>query len=704
MPTSTALSTSLLSDLNPAQQKAVKATEGPCLILAGAGSGKTKVLTHRVAYLISEKQIPPENILVLTFTNKAAGGMMERIRKLLANEPLAQGHEPVMGTFHSFCAKILRREGKALGLPPGFAIYDEDDALDAIKEAMGNLNIPTQKTSPYSVRSTISGAKNELLSSLEYPQYARGYFQEIVAKIYIEYQKILERNHALDFDDLLLYVIKLFQTDPAILTRYQVQFRYILIDEYQDTNPAQYLISKYLAKRHQNICVVGDASQSIYSFRGADFRNIVNFQKDYQKAQVFNLEQNYRSTQNILDAAHSVISKNRSHPILKLWTEKDGGEKIEVVEVRNEIEEALFILDKIMDRKRAKSETDKVIGVVERTTESLTQNTLGAKQTNSERSGRANGTLQSDERVNTALSDFAILYRTNAQSRSLEEQFLKSGIPYKLVGGVSFYQRKEIKDVLAYLRLLQNPKDSVSLKRAEKIGKGRLAKVMELHSVILSNSEGSLANASSSDELRDSSAMPQNDNIKFVTLELLDKILTRTGYLAYLDDGTEEGKMRIENVKELRSVAEEFPKLTEFLENVALVEASDSPKHRHADTMNNDAVTLMTLHSAKGLEFPVVFMVGMEEGLFPHSRSMLNMNELEEERRLCYVGITRAKEKLYLTYARQRLYFGQRSNNLVSRFLTDIPEVLVTSNSSYRDEDSSDSMLIDRDEDDWLKV
>ena len=334
----------LLDDLNSIQQQAVQATEGPILILAGAGSGKTRVLTYRVAFLISEKKIPPENILVLTFTNKASGEMIERIKKLV-------GHlstQPVMGTFHSFCAKILRREGKVLGLPPGFAIYDESDALDAAREAMGNLNIPTQKTSPSAVRNTISGAKNELISSSEYPQYARGFFQETVAKIYLEYQKILERNQALDFDDLLLTTIKLFQTEPTILTRYQIQFRYILIDEYQDTNPAQYLISKYLSNRHKNICVVGDASQSIYSFRSADYRNIVNFEKDYPGAKIFNLEQNYRSTQNILDAAHAVISKNRSHPILKLWTDKKGGDKIEVIETRNEIEEALFIINVIL--------------------------------------------------------------------------------------------------------------------------------------------------------------------------------------------------------------------------------------------------------------------------------------------------------------------------------------------------------------------
>lgn len=623
--TTDTLSTSLLDELNPQQQLAVKATEGPVLILAGAGSGKTRVLTYRVAHLISEKKVPPENILVMTFTNKASGEMIERIKKLIGNLPTL----PVMGTFHSFCARILRREGKVLGLPPGFAIYDEGDALDAVKEAMGNLNIPTQKTSPSAVRATISGAKNELISSLEYPRYARGFFQETVAKIYLEYQKILEKNHALDFDDLLLKTIRLFQSEPTILTRYQIQFRYILIDEYQDTNPAQYLISKYLANRHKNICVVGDASQSIYSFRSADYRNILNFEKDYPNAKVFNLEQNYRSTQNILDAATAVISKNKSHPILKLWTEKDRGEKIEVVEVRNEVEEAIFILNVIA----------------------------------SEQSSRGN------------LSNYAILYRTNAQSRSLEEQFLKSGIPYRLVGGVSFYERREIKDILAYLRLLQNPKDSVSLKRAEKIGKGRLSKVLEL-----------------ADEMG-----PKLD--QYNTLDLLNLILSKTGYLAYLDDGSDEGKGRVENVRELRSVAEEFPNLTDFLENVALVE------NGYDKNEVGDAVTLMTLHSAKGLEFPVIFMVGMEEGLFPHSRAMLDVNELEEERRLCYVGITRAKEKLYLTYTRQRLYFGTRSNNLVSRFLADIPEQLIVSNSHFKDLDSYfDDVEADTDQEDWLNA
>lgn len=424
-------------------------------------------------------------------------------------------------------------------------------------------------------------------------------------------------------------------------------------------------------KTLHNYCANGIVvHNSIYSFRGADFRNIVNFQKDYPNAKVFNLEQNYRSTQTILDAAHSVISKNRSHPILKLWTNKKGGEKILVYEARNEVEEANFIIAHLPH-----IDTSDVSAKVK---------------------------LGSHIGSETKLSDFAILYRTNAQSRVLEEQFLKNGVPYLLVGGISFYQRKEIKDVVAYLRLLQNPEDSVSLKRAEKIGKGRLEKVLELRNVILEGAQRPIESNSKKDSI---APLGLQNDIPYTTLELLDLILSRTGYLAYIDDNTEVGKGRVENVKELRSVAEEFPNLTQFLENVALVEASDTPIHRKTDTPNYDAVTLMTLHSAKGLEFPMVFIIGMEEGLFPHSRAMLDVNELEEERRLCYVGITRAKEKLYLTYTRQRLYFGQRSNNLVSRFLADIPESLIIVNSKFKDSDESfDDDISKVDEDDWLNI
>lgn len=628
----------LLSSLNEIQTKAVEATDGPILILAGAGSGKTRVLTHRVAYLISEKKIDPLNILVVTFTNKASGEMQERILSLIGDtHPSIEtkttprnlpSHIPIMGTFHSICSKILRREGGAIGLPPGFSIYDENDALDAIKEAMGNLNLNNQKISPSAIRHTISGAKNELISELEYPQYARGFFQETVAKVYIEYQKILRRNKALDFDDLLLKVIHLFQSNPTILSRYQIQFRYILVDEYQDTNAVQYQLIKMLASRNRNIAVVGDASQSIYGFRGADFRNIVNFKKDYPEAKVFNLEQNYRSTQTILDAAHSVISENKSHPILSLWTEKKEGSKIKLFQARTEVDEAIYIINQI-------------------------------------------------KQSGLPLSSFAILYRTNAQSRSLEEAFLRQGIPYKLYGGVQFYERKEIKDVLSYLKLIANPEDSVAKKRIEKIGKGRANKFYSLVDNLINQSPNQLPS----------------------THELMDLILAATDYLEYIDDATEQGKMRVENVKELKSVAEQFPELVQFLENVALIQDNQMPDNA-LSPQEKEAVSMMTIHASKGLEFPVVFLVGMEEGLFPHSRSMLDPAEMEEERRLAYVGITRAMQQLHLTYTRSRLYFGTRSNNLPSRFLISIPENLLESDSQFEDSYQDDVSSIR--EDDWL--
>lgn len=969
-----------LADLNPMQQQAVKATEGPVLVLAGAGSGKTRVLTYRVAYLIAEKHVTPESILVVTFTNKAAAEMKNRIRKLLTSQLRTPNSEPTMGTFHAICSKILRRDGQSIGLTPGFTIYDESDALDAIKLAMANLNIPTKQINPHAVRNTISGCKNELISELEYPQYARGYFQDMAAKIYLEYQKILTDHRALDFDDLISKTIKLFQTQSAVLTRYQISFKYILVDEYQDTNAAQYQLIKMLAHKNRNVCVVGDASQcllpetqiaipsglkrieefkkgdlvivaagrgkthfvsvqkvkqsnyrgkvfilktksgkvlkltpnhilfarlntaadiyyvylmfrqdkgyrigiakgtrvqrrgdisiglmaranqesadkmwilkvcknrseaifwehwfvveygipsmvfstgnrsmlitqeqinhlfesintrerakklfndlylfeeyphhhpkgvasrispdrqivhftlfsdkrptiqspwsghrvsintsnrllekqlknlghytrignrntwrieayswnyekalylaekiasdgggltinhsafiadnkkflftpashiretmevgilekeqivadeivsveteyyqgpvydldvatlhnycangiivhnSIYGFRGADFRNIVNFKNDYPQAKIFNLEQNYRSTQTILDAAHALISENKLHPILKLWTSREGGAKISVFQARNEVEEALYVLGQIK------------------------------------------------EMVHSSQSDFAILYRTNAQSRVLEEALLKNGIPYRIFGGVQFYERKEIKDVLSYLKLIQNPNDSISKKRIEKIGKGRAAKFYAL-----------------TESLRRSDS-------EQTTLQLLDLVLEKTGYLEYLDDGTDEGKSRVENVKELRSVAEEFPGLVQFLENVTLVQDSYHPNSPNSKLLTpnseSDAVSLMTLHASKGLEFKVVFIVGMEEGLLPHSRVLLDPSQLEEERRLAYVGITRAKNKLFLTYTRTRLYFGSRSNNLVSRFLVSVPEHLLEQKRTWLD-------------------
>jgi DNA helicase-2/ATP-dependent DNA helicase PcrA len=596
----------LLNDLNSDQRAAVKKTEGPVLILAGAGSGKTRVLTYRAAYLIGARHIPPYNILMLTFTNKAANEMKERIKKLLGSSSL-----PFAGTFHSLCVQILRIDGKHIGIPDDFVIYDEQDQLDAIKDIMKRLDISSRNFNPGAVLHTISEAKNELISATEYPQYARGYFQETVASVYIEYQKLLTQNHALDFDDLLDRTVELFIKHQDVADKYQEKYKYVLIDEYQDTNKAQYVISKLLSARYRNICVVGDASQSIYRWRGADFRNIVNFKHDFPDVAEFHLEQNYRSTQTILNAAYGVISKNTSHPILKLWTDKEGGDKITLYEARTEHDEAAFLVQTILQASRA-------------------------------------------------FADFAVLYRTNAQSRVLEEAFLHAGIPYVLVGGTRFYERREIKDVLAYLRVIFNPKDTVSYHRIEKLGKGRLDKFLKFAEKI-------------------------EKDVKLVsltTLELLDRVLAATGYLALYDANIEEEAYRLENIKELRSVATEFPQLTEFLETVALVEQEYEPDRPRKRDTNHDAVTLMTLHAAKGLEFPIVFIIGMEEGLFPHSRSLNDREEIEEERRLCYVGITRAKEKLYLTFANRRLFFGTRTQNMISRFVADLPQHILDFNVS----------------------
>lgn len=592
------MSDSLLNDLNIDQQKAVTHTDGPVLILAGAGSGKTRVLTYRVAYLIGEKQVSPHNILMVTFTNKAAGEMKERIKQLLSS-----GDVPYAGTFHSLAAKILRIDGVHINVPPNFLIYDDNDQIEAIKDVMKKQDISQKQYNPRAVLSTISQAKNELISALEYPNYARGNFQETAARVYLGYQKLLLESEALDFDDLLSKTVQLFQKNPEISGKYQEKYRYIVVDEYQDTNKAQYVLTKLLSKRWHNLTVVGDASQSIYRWRGADFRNMLNFKTDYPDVAVFHLEQNYRSTQTILDAAYGIIAKNTSHPILKLWTKKHGGEKITLYEARNEHDEATFVIQTI---------------------------------------------LQSGKKY----ADAAVLYRTNAQSRVLEEAFLHAGIPYVLVGGTRFYERREIKDVLAYLRLIASPKDSVSYNRAEKLGQRRLEKFLNFYEEISS----------------------KNMLVNLTTLELLDTVIEKTQYLSLYDANVEEEANRLENIKELRSVATEFPNLTEFLETVALIEKEEKKLTPDSKQSSHDAITLMTLHSAKGLEFPIVFIVGMEEGLFPHSRALMDREELEEERRLCYVGLTRAKDKLYLTYANRRLFFGTRTQNMISRFIADIPE------------------------------
>lgn len=595
---------SILKELNTEQQKAVLAANGPMIILAGAGSGKTRVLTYKVIYLIQEKKIDPANILMVTFTNKAASEMKERIEKLCGDEI-----KPTIGTFHSICSRILRIEGKNIGFSERFTIYDKQDSLDCVKEAMGRANISIKDFKPSSVLSTISQAKNQLISDLEYLNLARGYFQESVAKIYPFYQRILKENNALDFDDLINKTIELFDKNPDVLKKYQEKFQYILVDEYQDTNQAQYILTKKLSARWKNICVVGDFSQSIYSFRGANFQNLITFKNDYSNVQTFHLSQNYRSTQTILDSAYSVISKNTTHPVLKLWTENEKGEKIIAYQADTEHNEAEFIISQIIN-------------------------------------------LSVDPK------DVAVLYRTNAQSRVVEEVFLHHGVPYTLVGGTRFYDRKEIKDILAYLRVIDNEKDNVSFKRIEKLGKTRLKKFMEFTETL--------------------------EQDKFSTIDLMDKILEETNYLSIFDPKDEEDAARLENIKELRSVAIEFPNLSGFLENISLVEQEQLSDQANKNGKGN-VVTLMTLHAAKGLEFPIVFMIGMEEGIFPHSRSLMEKSELEEERRLCYVGITRARQRLFLTYSKRRLIFGQRSTNTLSRFILDIPKDTIIMNADYED-------------------
>lgn len=624
----------LLKDLNPEQQKAVIHTDGPMIILAGAGSGKTRVLTYKVLYLVTEKHVSADDILMVTFTNKAATEMKERIKKYFSEYNVPLSPQPFVSTFHSLCAKILRIEGKYLGLSNRFVIYDDSDQIDAIKEAMRNLMVSPKDFKPSSVLGTISQAKNELITEGEYPHFARGYFQETVGKIYKVYQRILQENDALDFDDLLLRTVQLFQKNEQVLLKYQNKFRYILIDEYQDTNRVQYVLTKLLAKKSNNVCVVGDFSQSIYSWRGADFQNLSRFKDDFPGTQTFSLSQNYRSTQKILDAASSVISRNTTHPVLKLWTENAEGESIEIYEAKNEQDEASFIIKKIEE-----------LGI-------------------------------------TNLRDVAVLYRTNAQSRVVEEVFLHHAMPYLLIGGTRFYERKEIKDVLSYLRYLSNPKDMIAYNRIEKIGKTRMNKFIEFFERVKDKIASSNQEAVSPEIGEEAGER----HPEVTTIDLLDEVLHVTNYLDLYDEEDEEDRARLENIKELRSVALAFPNLSEFLENIMLVEQEyTTQEEKH----NKNAVTLMTLHAAKGLEFPVVFMIGMEEGVFPHSRSLMDKHELEEERRLCYVGMTRAKEKLFLTYTRRRLFFGQRTNNMLSRFLLEVPEHVIASNyqSIKQDED-----------------
>ena len=594
----------ILNTLNPEQKKAVKAINGPVLILAGAGSGKTRCLTHRIAYLIA-KGIKPSNILAVTFTNKAAEEMKNRALKLVSSAKKLF----LICTFHALCVRILRQEAAFIRQKPNFIIYDQDDQQKIIRKILKDLELDSQQFKPASVLSTISSAKNQLLSFEDFQNQAQDFYQEKnflqekIGQIYQIYQENLKKINAFDFDDLIMKTVELFQKNPNILEKYQNRFQYILVDEYQDTNHAQYTLIHLLAKKYQNICVVGDDAQSIYGWRGANIENILNFQKDFLGAKVYLLQQNYRSTKKILKTANCIISKNNLLKPKKLWTKNQTGEQINILQLENEEQEANYIVDEISDLIK---------------------------------------------RHNLKLSDFSILYRTNTQSRALEEAFLSYNMAYKIIGGIKFYARKEVKDALAHLNIILNPKDQISFQR---IGKRASAKLLK--------------------ELARIKLKEKSVN------QILDFALNATGYLNKLklqDERKNEEKSK--NVKELFTVIKKQdkvfgqPGLKLFLEKTSLASDLDEIGFQNA-------VHLMTLHAAKGLEFPVIFIAGFEDGIFPHSRSLDKPSALEEERRLCYVGVTRAREYLYLTFVNQRNIWGQTIYSEPSRFLRDIPEYLI---------------------------
>ena len=616
------VTSTLLDSLNPEQRQAAETLEGPVLILAGAGSGKTKTLTHRIAYLV-ERGVNPANILAVTFTNKAAGEMRERLSSLCATYmPGRSTSFPWLGTFHSVCVRILRRSIGHLGYKQSFTIYDSSDSQSLVKSVMGDLGIDPKTTNPRTVQSFISGAKNELMGPSEYEAAVDGYFMETVAKVYYRYQLALKEANALDFDDLLVLTARLFAEYPEVLKDYQTQFQYILIDEYQDTNLVQYRLVKSLAS-HGNICVVGDDYQAIYGWRGANFRNILNFEKDWPNACVVKLEQNYRSTQVILDAADAVIKNNYQRTDKKLWSEQKDGAPVTIYEAVDGLDEVDFVATEVMSLRRHYP----------------------------------------------SLNAFTVLYRTNAQSRALEECFMRRELPYRLVGAVRFYERKEVKDLMAYLRVIANPADIIAFERASGTpSRGIGKKTMEL-----ARSKGVVAACEENVKLRNFATLLDSFRVYATDHDvaaLIDYVAEHSRYRESLLDGSDEGESRWENIQELKSVAEGYPSLQEFLEATSLISDVDNYDPRY------EAVTLMTMHNAKGLEFPVVFVVGCEEGIFPHSRALADPAQMEEERRLCYVGMTRAKERLYMTHASSRLIYGGFQANPSSRFLSEIPDHL----------------------------
>lgn len=640
----------LLKTLNPEQQRAVETTDGPLLIQAGAGSGKTKTLTHRIAYIIATDRASAYQILAVTFTNKAAKEMRERVAQLLGESAENRSFMPYMGTFHGICVRLLRQDGEQSGVPKNFVIWDENDRRTAVKQIAKQLLLDEKQTPARSISGLISGAKNELVSTADFAASATTPLQKAAAQVFPLYERMLREAGALDFDDLIGRTVAMLQGNPELCEKWQTQFRYVMIDEYQDTNAAQYKLVKLLTNKDNNIAVVGDDWQSIYSWRGADFRNILNFERDYPKCTVIRLEQNYRSTKHILNAAHAIITKNTQRSDKKLWTAAGDGLAVQMVQAASERAEAESIV------RRVKNSID-----------------IGARK----------------------YSDFAILYRTNAQSRSIEEGFIRYGVPYRIVGGVRFYDRKEIKDIMAYLRLIYQPEDRISFERIINVpGRGIGPTSVRRFMDWLDDSRLSLNDGLKNIEL--CVALTPKARAAFSQLvailsdyreykdemdvaALIDSLIRRLDYLQYLNDGTIQGESRQENVKELLSVAKTYDSLglDAFLEEVALISDIDSAN------FGNDAVTLMTLHAAKGLEFPVVFMAGLEETVFPHSRALYDQFEMEEERRLCYVGMTRAREELYMLYATSRMLYGGSMHNPPSRFLSEIDAELVQDTATF---------------------
>jgi DNA helicase II / ATP-dependent DNA helicase PcrA len=657
----------ILDRLNPPQREAVSHLSGPLLILAGAGSGKTRVLAHRVAYLIATSY-KPWQILAVTFTNKAAGEMRERIAGLIGEEG---AREATIGTFHAICARILRRDGQAIGLTRSFTIYDRADQVALIKSVLKRLDLDEKRFSPNGMLAWIGERKDELADAATAKRQAANYYDETAARVYEAYQRQLGEDDAVDFDDLLMRTVFLFEQHPDVLAKYQTRWQQVMVDEYQDTNRAQYLICRHLAAKHRNLAVVGDDDQSIYSWRGADLRNILDFEADYPDCKVVKLEQNYRSTQTILDAAHAVVSRNAGRKDKKLWTDRGTGTQITLFDAYNEYEEAEFVARQV----------EKLVGAGRRG---------GMTALLTSRADDEDGSLK--------YGDIAVAYRINAQSRVIEESFMRFGLPYQLVGGVRFYERREVKDALAYARLARNPADRVALlriinvpargigaKTVEEIGAWAESRGVSLWEAVLAAGENPNLAPRSRAQLGVFGAL-MADLMTMAQSEppsaLFDAALERSGLQAAINDGSDQGEERWANVIELRNHAAEFDEieppegLARFLEEVALV--SDQDELEEAP----DRVTLITLHAAKGLEFPVVFIVGLEEGLLPHRRALEDERELEEERRLAYVGMTRAKDRLYLVHAHHRSTYGVGAQSDPSRFLAELPEDLLAAERS----------------------